>query len=175
MAMKSAAILALASLPFAQTNRMGGDIDGSSMLASMTPAANSDTIITATSGSTIDVTNPAMMATHNRVGAHISSNTRVVNGSSMPTYTYTGGGITAVVGSSVTTSCPAVTHTAAMPSIAEKHSMTIMNMGAMGTGGMNKSNISVTTSQPFHGNGVVTGVSIGLFLLSAALTALLQM
>jgi hypothetical protein len=164
MASKRAVILALASSPFAQAHQMAGDIGGSSILTSTSPAAGHHNIVlTATPGLAVEVTIPPLMATHNTLGAHISSHTRVMNSSSTPTHTFSGGGITAVVGSSMTASCPVVTHTAAMPSRAEKHSMTTINIAVMATGGMSRSNASVTTGHPFPGDGAVTGVSVSVW------------
>ncbi|KAI1128394.1 hypothetical protein F5Y10DRAFT_240588 [Nemania abortiva] len=180
MTMKRATILVLASIAFAQANEMVGDIGSSSMLTWTSPAANHSHIIM------IGVTNPPAMPTHttSHTTSHppISSSAAHRNGSSVPAHNFfsksVAPSVAPVVDSPMTAGCPAPTqHTPHTPSVANKHLSSIMTMSisGTGTGGMNVANVSAPTSQPFLGNGVESGVSINLLLVSFALTALLQM
>ncbi|KAI3328885.1 hypothetical protein HD806DRAFT_481000 [Xylariaceae sp. AK1471] len=182
MAIKRVAILALAGVAFAQMDSMSGDMNSSSSMVAVdtSPAAdNSAVATTATSGpmgspmdSPIGVTIPPVTTT-DTISAVPTSITDNMDYSSISADNSTSDTM-AMADPSVTPSSSVMTEVTNMSSMTETGSMTTMDGMLMGTGGMTMPN-TTATGQPISGNGVVNGVSIGLFLVSVALTALLQM
>ncbi|KAI1178743.1 hypothetical protein F4777DRAFT_575686 [Nemania sp. FL0916] len=167
MAKNFAILLALVGAALAHMHGMGKDTNSSSVLSHTTSVAeNREVVVTVTPQSTITVT--TTLATSNKTALRKpnSSHHNLLDGSSPPFHNHSGQAVTAVA-----------TGTAAMAPFLHfpTGSMTIMNVGSMGTGGMSMPNATAAASQPIVGNGVVNSVSVGLFLVSVGLTALLQM
>ncbi|KAI8945208.1 hypothetical protein F4801DRAFT_569279 [Xylaria longipes] len=163
MEMKRVAILALAGAAFAQI-----DTNSSSIPGPTTPAA-----VNTYSISAISVTNPP---TTNTVAASSMPTSFSTNSSrdwTTPADNYSS---TSLIASSPVMT---VTGTVGMPSQPKTNSTTSTHAGGIGGGGRitpkPTSASATTTGKPLSGDSVVNGVSIGLFLASVTLTALLQM
>ncbi|KAJ8126599.1 hypothetical protein O1611_g7038 [Lasiodiplodia mahajangana] len=161
MAMKRAIILAFASVTFIQAHEMVGDRECSSILTSTSPTSE-NSIMMAIANPTIGITKPPLMATHAPSHRPTISGARTKNSSSIPAQNFYSKIMSSTSDSLMTASWPIATHTPHIPSMAEKHSMTTMGIGSTGTGGMSMPNASVIASQPFLGNGVVSGVSVSV-------------
>ncbi|TRX97671.1 hypothetical protein FHL15_001426 [Xylaria flabelliformis] len=167
MAVIRFAFLAWAGAAFAQM-----DMNSSGIPDFTTPAAYSTY-----AASSITVTNPLTIT-----DVASSSMPTIVNSSydwATPANNSSSESITAVVGSSATTSSPVITVTnvIAVSSQTRTNSTMSTHAGGMGAGGRStpKPSISATTTgKPFPDNAVVNGISIGLLVVSVALTALLQ-
>lgn len=160
--MKRAMILALAGVAFAHTDGRSGDVNSSSVLYSPIIAAdNCGAITTSASDSTTSIINPLTMV--------INTTHRAPTGSNAT------GTITSVVGLSMVANSVAVTSTADISSTAATEFVKITGIRAVGTGGISMPNASAIAGLPVLGDGVMNGVSIGLFIVSVGLTALLQM
>ncbi|GAW15995.1 hypothetical protein ANO14919_054170 [Xylariales sp. No.14919] len=172
MATKRAVILALGGTAFAQ---MSGDMSGSSVPNSIASGdESSNVIVPTTSSSLVGITDPPAITTDT---AATSSNASDTTGSSTSAENSSAETITPIVHSSTAASSLHVTGTTDRSTVTETAPVTTTRMEGMGTGAsMPNTNPSRSvTGRPVSGNAVVNGVSIGIFVVSVALTALLQM
>ncbi|KAF2970556.1 hypothetical protein GQX73_g3014 [Xylaria multiplex] len=175
MAMKRVAILALAGTAFAQVTGTSGDTSGSSVPDSTASADESSiVIITATSTSLVGIT-PPPTTTDATSSVPTSTNASDAGDSSTSVDSSPSETITPTVNSSDTASSPLATDTTGDSTVTITDSLTTTTTGVVGTGGSNANPSGSATGSPISGNAVVNGVSVGFFLISAALTALLQM
>ncbi|GAP83459.2 hypothetical protein SAMD00023353_0201770 [Rosellinia necatrix] len=166
MAIRRASILTLAGAAFPQMNT-----SINSMLDSTIPSAdNTGALFTGRPNSLIDNTAIPTMVADTTSGIYTGSDVDNLGYSSAVTDSHRHMNITAIVKPSITNSFPAIT-------IVATGAMTTPSMGgAIGTGGLAVSNASATTTgQPIRGDSTMSGVSIGFFVISLALTALLQL
>ncbi|KAI0553759.1 hypothetical protein F4679DRAFT_530491 [Xylaria curta] len=168
MAVKRVAILALADAAFAQMD----------MNSSGIPYFTTPSVYSTYAASPITVANPLTITAVASSSVPASS---IIDSSydwTMPANNSSSESITAVVGSSVTAGSPVMTVTNVVGVSPQTKTNSTMSTHAGGMGGgrttPKPSTSATATRKPFPDEAVVNGISIGLLLVSVALTTLLQ-